>query len=743
MQTTLDAATTLKQESNRDWPRSLHCPDRGDGHRVVEAELEPGLYALTVEADARQFAWEDLYIVFNWYGNKDQRTGPWDFNETQDNRPVMPAYWVVLDGRRLGLWYFNRLSVEQVAQQRCRGELGFRITHPGRHRLEFIPYRPFAIEWTQVHLLPEPHDRLQPMDDLPSDLIGRLLPPVMPDNRFTQGFRDSVAFAKQQVNTKRNSGFQLPILAAAWRWTGDAEASAAARQVIQRYLDLPVWGNPREDGYGHNGDMAAATPLFGMAVALRWMGDELADLRPRILAKLEKQGDTFLEMAWLHRGYWGGSILQDHGFVSFAWFACAAYCLHDILPAARHWLAFAVPRMQRTLAAMPRDGVVPATSYHRIWMYVDKLVLFRELHLLATGHDIHQHEAIRAIPRAARACFVPQRLAFAFPSSRGDFTLFDGAQAFLAQLAQDDDAAWLLDQFFADENLHRARPPYNEWHFQKDWLWALLFAQSRQPVDPQKSSFTNVKAETHWFKDSGVGVVRAAASLLVAHCGPPCSGTSYEHATCVCDRMVLAPLDGSFVYVHEGRRVLHTAEGDYRQGTEVGNMLLVDGHGQRGDIGMPMSYPDFKYHGQRILDVSETTVEMDLAPAYRGLHRYTRSVALEATGALWLQDIVVPASRRTLCWRFQTYQCNLWLPLRRGVWQLSVDDHPYHVAVSVDGADYDDRIEQTLTVWGYVNDNDDQWCHHLAVIVSPQTEPVALRLHITPLQLPVAASLGI
>lgn len=717
----------------------MRCTDLpGDG-KAIEAELETGLHALTVDADAGRFDWEELYFVFdNVHRNVNQRTGPWDFNELQDNRPVMPAYWVTLDGRKLGLWYFNRLSSEQIASRRCRGELSFRILERGIHRLEFQPYRPFQIEWDEVELRPEPFDRLEPAPSMPSDLLGRLLPPEMPRNRFTQGFLDSVAFAKREVNTRRNSGFQLPILAAAWRWSRDAEALAAARGVIEAYLALPAWGNPREDGYGHNGDMASATPLFGITTALDWLGDELADLREGILRKLRKQGDAFLEMAFLHRGYWGGSILQDHGFSSMAWFTCAAYGLHDVLPEAREWLAFAMPRMRRSLAALPRDGIVPCTSYHRVWMYVDKLVVLRELHRLATGEDLYDHESIRAIPFAAKSCFVPERLGFAFPSARGDLGFFDGAHSFLAQVADDEDARWLLDRFFEEPNLKRQRPRFNEWHFQKDWLWALLFARpSRGPSIPRAhGDLVRCSADggvmSRWFQDSGVGVVRAGASLLVTQCGPPVSRTSYANATCCCDRLVLAPLSGNFVYMHQGRRILHTAEGGYRMRTEIGNVLLVDGRGQRGDVGMPMSYPDFRYHGERILEATEKGILMDLAPCCAGVREYTRYISLVPDGAIEVKDVVRPEGDRALCWRFQTYQRNPWGRKARGAWQLMVDGHTYEVRVEVEGAAFTDEICDTLTVWDYVNENDDQACHHLAVKVTPGSDPVALRLTVVP-----------
>lgn len=704
--------------------------ERAAGGFALELELPPGLYALTVEADGREFDWEELYVVFNKYGNVNQRTGPWDFDEHQQNRPVMPAYWVWLDGRKLGLWYFNRLSARQTLEKRFRGEFGFLLREGGRHTLEFVPYREFRVAWRECLLEPEPYDAFAPLPEIPPNLAEQLLPEQMPQNRFTEGYLASVAFAKEQVNTARNSGFQLPMLSAAWRWTGDPEALAAARQVIEAYLAMPVWGNPREDGYGHKGDMAAATPLFGLALALRWLGEDIADLRERTLATLQEKGHSFLEMALVQRAYWGGSILQDHGFVSFAWFACAAYCLHDVLPDARDWLAFGVHRMKRSLAAMPRDGVVPATSYHALWMYVDKLVLFRELHRLATGEDIYGQEAVRTVPAAARACFVPERCGFAFPSARGDLAYFDGAQAFLAQMSHDADARWLLERFFMEQNRRRCRTPYQEWHYQKDWLWAVLFAGRDSAAAPTVEEDEFVTAQ--WFRDSGVAVLRAGSSLAMAHGGPPCSQTSYENATCGCDRMIMAPLSGTFVYFHEGRRVLHNAEGGYRMSGEVGNILLVDGHGQRDDIGMPMSYPDAHYYGERVITASTDGVVMDLMPVYEGLVSYTRYLRLSAGGVLEVEDEVQPDGLRRLCWRFQTYRRNPWTQLGPGCWRLEVDGQTYEVRATVAGAQHSEAVGDTLTVWGYVNDNEDQYCHHLTV-EAEAAGPVTLRLTVGPL----------
>lgn len=710
------------------------------GRLRLRADLPAGLHALTVDADASAFDWNELYIVFNCYGNVNQRTGPWDFNELNENRPLMPAYWIFLNGRKLGLWYFNRLSSVQVEQKRFTGELGFFLETAGPCELEFEPYRDFRICWDDVRLGPEPYDRMEEPVSFP--IAEQLMPETMPENGFTESFLGALDFFKRQVHTERNSGFQLPSLAAAWRWRRDREALEAVRSIIRSYLDLPAWGNPREDGYSHNGDMAAATPLFGIAAALRWIGPELDDLREAALERLQKQGDILLEMALLHRGYWGGCLLQDHGIVTMSWFACAAYLLCDVLPASRRWLAFAVPRVLRSFDAMPGDGMVPETSYRRLWMYADKFPLFREMHRLAGGEDIYERPAIRAIPHALRACRVGETGEFAFPFTYGDLYHNEGGQAFLAQMANlgDEDARFLLERFLEPATLLRPRDGYAEWHFQKDWLWALLFHRTEQPLSPlapeaafrQSSHAGNVTAE--WFKDTGAGIIRSGSSLLIAHCGPPVAHSSQSKLTCCNDRMVAAPLSGNFLYIHDGRKVLHTAEGGYRQESAVGNVLLVDGQGQKGDKGMPMSYPNFPDHGESILGVdADSGVRMDLTPAYDHVQRYLRTLHLDAEGGLHCHETVEADAGRVLTWRFQSSVKHPWSSVAPGIWKLEVEGMVYRLTFEVKGAAALACIGETLSVWGYVSAVGNIPCHHLAIEARSEGQPVTLRLFLEPL----------
>jgi hypothetical protein len=119
----------------------------GDGRATFGVSAEPGLYQLSVIIDASAFDWEKLYINLDRYGNTGQRTGPWDFDLTNDNAPLVPAFRVHLDGRYVGFWFFQRVSLEDMAHKRFRGNAAFWMQAGGEHRLTLGPYRSMQATW--------------------------------------------------------------------------------------------------------------------------------------------------------------------------------------------------------------------------------------------------------------------------------------------------------------------------------------------------------------------------------------------------------------------------------------------------------------------------------------------------------------------------------------------------------------------------------------------------------------------
>ena len=90
---------------------ALPLAEDGDGTLSFEFEAGAGLLQLSVIADASEFDWSELYFKLDRYGNHGELTGPWDFDLRDGNKPLMPAYWFELDGRRVGLWFFQRVLV--------------------------------------------------------------------------------------------------------------------------------------------------------------------------------------------------------------------------------------------------------------------------------------------------------------------------------------------------------------------------------------------------------------------------------------------------------------------------------------------------------------------------------------------------------------------------------------------------------------------------------------------------------
>src|SRR5690606_30425314 len=135
---------------------------------------------------------------------------------------------------------------------------------------------------------------------------------------------------------ERTAPNEWKLLLLAYRLDNRQEALEELICAVDELLALPHWGNPRDDGYSHNGDMHAAFPMRAMAWVYHGIGEELGEERRRKMReKLVLQGERFVELCLLNRDYWGGSLLQDHGWRSVHTFAAAALYLLGVVPQAR------------------------------------------------------------------------------------------------------------------------------------------------------------------------------------------------------------------------------------------------------------------------------------------------------------------------------------------------------------------------------------------------------------------------
>ncbi|MCC7519337.1 MAG: hypothetical protein IT578_09155 [Verrucomicrobiae bacterium] len=697
----------------------------GDACRL-DFRAGPGLYQFSVIADARTFDWEELYIKLHLFGNKGQRTGPWDFNLLDDNKPLVPSYWVALDGRRIGLWFFQRVSLEDLEHRRFRGRMAFHLESDGEHTLEFTPYRPLKIQWISARLEADPEDRLAPLPEGMKQAPGVVPVAAWADPRFWEEqrrrlgsthaiYREPLMRVFDNVLGKEtNSDLDLPLLVAAHFLDRRPQALEKALQTIDRIVDMPAWSNPKEDGYGHNGDMKAAYALRALAWAWHMLSDHLGtERRERLLQKAVRQGHIFFELALLNRDYWGGSVLQDHGRRALIAFVAAVVHLVGVVPEARRWLSYAVHFMERSTRAMPTDGVIPPSSYSNLLMYLDNTIYFREAWLAMTGLDVlDEHPAFRAILdfilkalHGRTQTFLPGH----FESFR-NYSDFSGGLAFLNLMAaksRDPRLAYLHQQNLEAVKQALTQSSYSLF-LDQDVLWGFL---TYDPTVAPAKGLTRPNKDLVHFEDSGYALYRddRQGAGLKVQCGPWCGYNAYRRAQGPCDRMSAGMDAGHFTLLLEDQPFLVTPVGSYRIDSGARSVLQVDGKGQYGDIGYPMFIPSFLHRGEEIewtrWDAATATgaIRVKLHPAYpaeMGMILYTREFHVGADRQILCRDHVLFDKPHRLTWLFQVerrtevvvedgLRCRIGKTPR--IW---IEPQPVGVELAC-------RTAETELVWGY------------------------------------------
>jgi hypothetical protein len=154
---------------------------------------------------------------------------------------------------------------------------------------------------------------------------------------------------------------------------------------------------------------------------------------------------------------------------------------------------------------------------------------------------------------------------------------------------------------------------------------------------------------------------RQSKLALSVQCAPYSGYNSYYASLCSCDRLGIVPGEGHFTIYVDGVPLLCTPDGGYSLKSALRSILLIDGRGQYGDIGYPMSIPSKPHRGEQVQYVNwdEATqtglVRLYLTPAYpegMGLAQYTRDFLL-GPGQVTVRDTVVLDEPQRLSWLFQ------------------------------------------------------------------------------------------
>lgn len=665
--------------------KTLPIKWNSDGTSKFSFKAHTGLYQFSLIMDASQFNWEELYFTIDKFGNKGQRTGPWDFS-LEGFKPLVPSYWVKLDGKKLGLWYSQRVSLDDLDAKRFRANMAFYIECDGEHDLEFIPFREFDVQWISARLEVDPEDSITSLDDV----VSKELPVARwNESEFWQQqkqlLKTTHAIYKESIDkaidwtmnlgqtetdeAKKDfkwicAGYydynheHIALLVAAHHLNNCTGALEKALEIIDETIAKPWWGASDENGYGWNGDFHAGSTLRALSMAYRMLYDQLGDQRrERLIKKLTLQANHFFQLALLNRDYWGGSLIQDHGWRAMFSFGTTALHLLEVIPEAKLWCSYIIPRLKRSLEMIPRDGSIPASSYYSPYLYLHELTHYRNALLTLSGLDILDESPLEK---------VVDYLVSVWSEFDGNICIghtgFNfGAESFLniiAEKYQDQTASWMHKEMIEQPPVDFPHPDLERGYYLSK-LWG--FFSYDNTVQPQQPSIQ--KTDLVYIEDSGTVYYKNNEHdiALTLECGPWPGYRAYQKATCSCDRMSRAPISGHFALFVKGLPLLATPDTGYRLNTFLGNCLLVDDKGQYGDIGYPMSIPSYRHQGERIETVKwdkqtgRGFIRLDLQPAYPSnleMIQYNRDIIIASDKQIICRDHVQFNKKHNLSWLF-------------------------------------------------------------------------------------------
>lgn len=704
--------------------------------------LHAGIYRCSALFDATDYDWSRLYLPMSDYGNEGQNTGPWDF-DFKRIEPLVPAWWAWVNDRRIGPAVVARPSPAQIARKQFSLVWCFEITstQPVTLLLKAINATQ-GIQPIQWRLEADQQETPVPIklvhDDACAasfassqvqhevwctwqDKLTRL------DCRYAKVVECGVAAAKAQAQ-KTSDVEMLKLLVYAWQAHDDQEAGRLACQVVAKQVSLEHWGNQCESGYGHDTDMGVASVLENLSFALHWLGDRLdqhePSLRKRLVEKLRLQMKRFYDGILLWAGYWGGSLMQDHGHRSISRFGVTAINLLGVLDEAPRWVAFAKQRIEQVIAILPADGGIPFSSYFKIHLYMDDLLTWRDALKHATGQDIYGHPLFaRVLDGVINRLDLSRRVVMTC-LARGDRIHFYAGWGYFNAIAAHTHTGQgvTLTQALLDDYLNKpiSQRPLATMLAMIDHADPGLAAEPLTPAAfDHRADIGQINYRT---QDTQANVA--------LRCSIPAGLPAIFELTNPCDRIIDVPLEGHFSIHVKGKNLLLTAEGGYRMRSNLGCTLLIDGKGGYEDQDYAMGVPGVSYRGQHIeiarFDAStqQAFIRMNLAPAYpreAGLLRYVREFQLSPTGLVF-RDLLISSLAHEYAWQFHSYASAQITSSEPEHWRISQED----AALTLQGrcleTSLQSKLQPTQVVWGYANEHNSQPFQHVRFETSVSTK---------------------
>ncbi len=650
------------------------CESRSfpDGSVELKLKLNRGIYQFSVVADGSEFDWQRLYRCEKRSDGKKIRTGPWDFDDR--GLPCLPGYRVEVDGRFLGTWVFQRIHPKDLQRKRFRGRMAFAVCQGDTVTLRLKPVFDFDVPWMSARLETDPEDALE--DDL--GLSDKTAWAHWCQEKFWQSRRKilekspagkSLQNHLQRVSKKKNVHCREGIvLFCGYRLWPDNTVLQQITELLEKCCRLPALGRTQEEnGYGYGGDMDAMYALNALVQAHIMLRPMLAnDLKEDMERTLTKQFRRFIDTALVDRDYWGGSLIQDHGWISISGATAALLNGRHFITDSDQMLSYLVPRTLRAYDAMPRDGVL--RSKGDLWRYLDRPTDFRNAWLAASGTDIFQN-----YPFAQIMDFVPETLLedglHRISPIKDIKPLLGGSTFFIAmnelgfphaaELARR--TLFLPQETIDHEGLPEPARELNRLALAENLCNGVMVLPS--PIESRKQ--IKQSRGMFFFADSGAVLFRHPRGRLdmSLKCGPYNGRHTYRKAAGPCDRISLAPGSGHFNVFFDGKPLLVTPETGWQNRSDLRTCLLIDGKGQRfGDLGYANCLPAWEHSGEDIIKTVNGTdtcrVVLDLAPAYAsssGVIAYRREFFLSQNEEVVMCcDRLRLARKASLCWLFQT-----------------------------------------------------------------------------------------
>ncbi|MHC4874359.1 MAG: hypothetical protein ACYTFY_21105, partial [Planctomycetota bacterium] len=709
-----------------------------DNTFTFTSHFNKGLHTFGMQADMADFDWDRLWMPMTKFENKGQLTGPWDFNLYEDNVPLIPTWKIFRNDRYVGLLYMKRPTIEDLDQKILRAEFGFYVEQDEEITFRAEPYNEFSIRPISTYVEPNMFDQFEEQEWAKKGLNANWahyiantlgwdkIKEKIEGGEWEEFLKAGTSIYKDKyIDPIHYAGQKKPaipadsltLMAFAGKIYNDQDLIDYCVDAVKYYLDLPAWGNQNKYGYGHNGDMTAALVIKHMSVLYNWIGDELGDLKDKLLARLEKQLDIFFELQLLMAQYWGGATLQDHGYRSSPSVGFAAINLLGHTDAAQKVLSFYIPRFNRTIEKQPYDGFISFAQYHKIQLHVNDMVDFRIAYKYASGIDpFKKTPAFPNVPKYILSALDEESLFTMICCTRGDRKEFHVGLPFFFMLAKDYDcerskylANVLMEHYRKNKfDLRQFNAPKGQ---DTRYVWKIYETLPIAILEYEDGIFSDKRPDVHnlnYFEDGGaiqyrnpenrfnVATICTSNTASFHAVGTDLSGT---------DMGISNPSMGAFTVGVNETMLLQTGESGYRTGTYLGNVLMIDGKGQYGDNGYAMGVPTRVWKGQRIQkclmnpDKTSGSARINLAPAYRtelGVLTYTRDLYFEEDKVL-VRDTVITKEKHKFNYWFNTYQKhNI---EEKGSQEYIFSHENSALNFKVTGCKCDFKIEETDVVW--------------------------------------------